>query len=135
MHRIHVWRNVAAMASILVVDDDADVLDIIVAVIRAGGHTVINASSGLEALNVLDGDIPLDLMVTDVIMPGLNGFSLARMANLRRPGLKIMYLTGYHEQATAMRDPGERLGKLLTKPIMPAELRREVDQALATTPS
>jgi two-component system cell cycle response regulator CpdR len=121
------------MASVLVVDDDTDVLDILAVAIRSGGHSVIKATSGTAALNVLDGDIPFDLLVTDIIMPGLNGFNLARMANMRRPGLKIMYLTGFHEQAEAMRDHGSRLGKLLNKPIMPADLRKEVDEALATT--
>ena len=123
------------MARILVVDDDADVLDVLAAAIKSGGHSVVTAISGIKALNILDGDTPFDLMLTDVIMPGLNGFNLARMANLRRPGLKIMYLTGFHEEAAAMRDPGARLGKLLNKPIMPIQLRKEVDEALATTPS
>lgn len=123
------------MASILVVDDDADVLNVLVLAIKSGGHSVVQAISGVVALDILDGDIPLDLLVTDIIMPGLNGFKLARMAKMRRPGLKIMYLTGFHEQAETMRDHGERLGKLLSKPIMPAELRKEVDEALATPQS
>jgi CheY-like chemotaxis protein len=118
-----------------VVDDDVDVLEVLVGIMKSGGHSVVKAGSGVAALDTLDTDIPLDLMVTDVIMPGLNGFNLARMANMRRPGMKIMYLTGFHEQATAMRDPGERLGKLLTKPILPAELRKEVDEVLGATPS
>ena len=82
-------------------------------------------------LDILDGEIPVSLMVTDIVMPGLNGFNLARMARMRRSGMKILYLTGFHEQADAMRDTGQRLGKLLLKPFKAADLRKEVDAALA----
>src|ERR1700730_13868750 len=109
------------MASILVVDADAYVLELLVVNLKSSGHSVFKANSGIVALQILDASNAIDLMITDIVMPGLNGFNLARMARMRRPNLKIMYLTGYHEQSMAMRDPGERLGKLLTKPIMPAE--------------
>ena len=123
------------MACILVVDADAYVLELLVVNLKSSGHSVFKANSGIVALQILDASNAIDLMITDIVMPGLNGFNLARMARMRRPNLKIMYLTGYHEQSMAMRDPGERLGKLLTKPIMPAELRKEVDAALARKPS
>jgi CheY-like chemotaxis protein len=122
------------MASVLVVDDDAEILDLLVEIVRSGGHRVMKAASGIVALQILDADNPLDLLVTDIVMPGLNGFNLARMARMRRPALRIMYLTGLDEQALAMRDPGERLGKLLTKPVSPDDLRKHVDEALATRP-
>ena len=122
------------MATILLVDDDADVLETLVAIVKSGGHRTVKAESGTAALDILDGDTPFDLMVTDIIMPGLNGFNLARMARMRRNDMKILYLTGFHEQVDTMRDTGERLGKLLVKPISPADLRKEVDAAL-TAPS
>jgi CheY-like chemotaxis protein len=119
------------MANILVVDDDSEVLSTLANIVKAGGHTVATAASGTEALDLLDRGIPLDLMLTDVIMPGLNGFNLARMARSRRRGLKILYLTGYSEQEVASRDSGDRYGKMLNKPILPSELRDEVDSALS----
>jgi CheY-like chemotaxis protein len=119
------------MASILVVDDDPDVLETLVAIVKAGGHSVVPAKNGNTALDILDGDTPLDLLLTDVVMPGLNGFNLARMARMRRKSLKILYLTGFHDTVTAMRDVGEKYGKLLNKPILPHDLRVEVDAALA----
>jgi DNA-binding NtrC family response regulator len=120
------------MASVLMVDDDPDVLSTLAAIVKSAGHCVVKASSGMMALDILDGDLPIDLMVTDVTMPDLNGFSLARMARERRQSLKVLYLTGFHEMAVAMRDIGERYGKMLNKPLLPAELRREVNDALAT---
>jgi len=127
-----VWGEEFQMANILVVDDDPDVLGIVCASLTICGHQVTRAANGVAALDILDrlsGKTP-DLLLTDVIMPGLNGFNLARMARMRAPLLKILYLTGFHEMAITMRDQGERLGKLLTKPILPDDLAKEVAAAL-----
>jgi CheY-like chemotaxis protein len=118
------------MATVLVVDDDVDVLETLVAIVKSGGHRTVKAGSGTAALDILDGETDVDLMLTDIVMPGLNGFNLARMARMRRSDLKILYMTGFHEQSAAMRDTGERLGKLLLKPLRAADLRKEVDGAL-----
>ncbi len=124
-----------ALASILVVDDEPDVLEIVATIMASAGHSITTAVSGVAALNVLDSEKPIDLMLTDIVMPGLNGFNLARMARMRRRSLKVLYMTGFHETVTAMRDAGERLGKLINKPILPQELRTEVATALAADPS
>src|SRR5207302_9771719 len=87
------------MANVLVVDDDVEVLDTLAMMIIAGGHTVAKAASGFEALKSLDGDTPIDLMMTDILMPGVNGIALGRMAGERRPQLRVRYLTGCVEQA------------------------------------
>src|SRR6266478_514130 len=83
------------MATVLMVDDDADVLATLAAIVKSAGHRVVQASSGITALDILDRDLSIDLMVTDVIMPGLNGFNLAQMARLRRHSLRVLYLSGY----------------------------------------
>src|SRR5262249_38686820 len=99
--------------------------------LERGGHAVTTASDGLAALRVLEQQQDrFDLLLTDFLMPGLNGFNLSRMARARQPSLKILYLSGYSEQAIAMRDPGERLGKLLVKPILPEELLYEIAVSL-----
>ena len=91
---------------------------------------LLKAGSGTAALDILDGKTDVNLMVTDIVMPGLNGFNLARMARMRRVAIKILYMTGFNEQSAATRDAGERLGKLLLKPIRAADLCKEVDAAL-----
>jgi CheY-like chemotaxis protein len=118
------------VAKILIVDDDEIMLDFLAAVLRFDGHTVVTATSGNPALDILESGVSLDLMITDVILPGLTGFSLARMANLRRPGLKIFYISG-HEDAELDRDQGVRLGALIRKPIQPDDFRRVVLDTLA----
>jgi DNA-binding NtrC family response regulator len=120
------------MATVLVVDDDVDVLNYLAEVLRDAGHDVISASGGNQALGCLDGAPRVELLLTDVRMPDLNGFHLAHLAKARRPALKVLYISGYHEVENRRSDGGERYGKLLKKPIMTAELKREVETALGS---
>ena len=116
----------------MLVDDDEDVRVTVARMLQGDGHEIVPAANGNEALDVLDKGEPLDLLLTDVIMPGLNGFNLARMARTRRPKIRVLYLTGYHQQAIALRDEGSKYGKLLIKPIAAADLRQEVAAALSS---
>ena len=117
------------MANILIVDDDPDVIDTIELILLGVGHNINKAQSGLSALDILDTDQPLDLMITDVVMPGLNGFNLALMARLKRPRMKILYLSAWHESRDLLPVEG-RLGRMLTKPIPARDLIRVVEFAL-----
>ena len=119
------------MASLLVVDDDADVLDALCAALASTGHTVERASSGLAALEVLDRTPGIELLLTDVVMRGLHGFNLARMAVMRRHDLRVLYFTGNAEMELVRQDTGPKYGKILHKPLRPDELRREVEAALS----
>jgi CheY-like chemotaxis protein len=119
------------MTTIMIVDDDLDVLEMLGYMVTDFGYEVVTARSGLEALDILDKGEALDLLLTDVVMPGLNGFNLAHMARLRRASLPVLYLTGYHDQAVAMLDKGVKYGKMLRKPIGADDLRKEVGAALA----
>ncbi len=118
------------MAVVMVVDDEPDVLDTLGSIITRAGHSTLKAPSGLAALDLLDRNSELDLLVTDVIMPGLNGFNLARMALIRRPSLKVLFLTGFFEVAQALRDPLAETITLLRKPILPTDLTQAVAEAI-----
>jgi DNA-binding NtrC family response regulator len=119
------------LATLLLVDDDLDVLAALANALASMGHRVAQASSGLQALEIIDRKEPIDLLLTDVVMPGLHGFNLARMAILRRPEIRILYMSGYTEVDVVTKDSGPRYGKLLEKPLRPDELQREVEEALA----
>lgn len=81
--------------TILLVDDDLDQLEKRRSRLESAGFSVIAVSHSGRALDVLDSDRPIDLLMTDVHMPGMpHGFSLARMAKARRPGLPIVYVDG-----------------------------------------
>ena len=116
------------MATMLVVDDDPDVLNSMCAVLSSTRHEVERASNGLAALSVIER-VRIDLLLTDVVMRGMNGFNLARQAVLRRPAIKILYYSGFSE-FTLGHVAGQMLGKLLQKPIRASDLVREVDEAL-----
>jgi two-component system, cell cycle sensor histidine kinase and response regulator CckA len=119
------------LAALLLVDDEDDVLAVLSCALTTMGHSVMQASSGIAALQIIDRREPLDLLLTDVVMPGLHGFNLARMVLLRRPDIRILYMTGFAEVEMLTKDTGPRHGKLLMKPLHPDQLARDIDEALA----
>jgi PAS domain S-box-containing protein len=117
--------------TILVVEDDRLVQDFVVAQLRSLGYNTITASHAAEALTQVEAGHGFDLLFTDVIMPGaMNGNELAAEVTRRRPGTKVLYTSGYTDNA--MVEHG-RLGKsaqLLTKPYRKSELALAVRLAL-----
>jgi CheY-like chemotaxis protein len=102
--------------SILFVDDDRAFSYSAAKVLRAAGYEVWLAHDYRIALQILESPQPLDLLITDIIIPnGVNGFALARMARMRRLDLNILYLTAFDLPAE------EAAGKIIRKPI-PLEL-------------
>src|ERR1700730_11267364 len=86
--------------SILIVEDDALVREYVVTQISSLGYDTLAASNGAEALAIIDGPERIDLLLTDVIIPGgMNGRQLAIAAEMRRPGLKVLFTSGYTENA------------------------------------
>ncbi|MBV9522289.1 MAG: response regulator [Alphaproteobacteria bacterium] len=107
------------LLTILVVDDDPDVRDYAISVLEDFGYRVLAANDGETALSVLRDDAKVDLLFTDVVMPGLDGFELARQATARMPDLKVLFASGY---ATDL-SPAARL---LRKPYRPQQLTEEI---------
>jgi CheY-like chemotaxis protein len=118
------------MAVVMVVDDEPEVLDVLSSIMSRAGHSTVKASSGVAALDLLDSGAAVDVLLTDVMMPELNGFNLARIARMRRPSLKVLFLTGFYDLALTLRDPLSEIGKLLQKPILPSELTKAVAEAI-----
>ena len=117
----------AAPFTVLIVDDDKVVRDVLVQVLRERGLRVFIASHGYEAVRIL-GDEPVDLLLTDIVMPGMDGAQLAAQAKLIRPGIKVLFATGYAQKAAALNVM--RLGRVLLKPFRRPDLVREVDMLL-----
>jgi CheY-like chemotaxis protein len=87
--------NPPSMASILVVDDDADVREVIAETLEGFGYGVVIAASGEEALPVLAKRDDIRMLITDVRMPGMSGFELAARARRLSTGLKVIITSGY----------------------------------------
>ena len=116
---------------LLVVEDDPDVRTYVVETLREAGYAVLEAKNGDEALSLLETTSRKpDLLVTDVVMPGMNGRQLAEAALKRWPGLKVLYMTGYSRNAIVHQgrlDPGV---ELLQKPLTSEQISRAVRQIL-----
>jgi CheY-like chemotaxis protein len=117
---------------VLVVDHDRNARRAAVSALEDAGHRVLAARNGGEAIALMDRHAGIDLLLTEVVMPGIGGFMLADIARVRRPEIKVLYATGSREIAGLK---VERLaGALLAKPLAADALRDAVDQALHAEP-
>jgi PAS domain S-box-containing protein len=118
--------------SILLAEDDAGVRAYTGQVLRSLGYTVISAASGPEALDVVRvrPDVAIDLLVTDVVMPGMSGVDLQKDLRQLRPDLKTLFVSGYAESSMFEMGGVERGASVLRKPFSPAELGRKVREVL-----
>jgi PAS domain S-box-containing protein len=113
--------------TVLVMDDDSAVREITAAMLDDLGYAVLEAGSGSAALDVLRTDQRVDILLADYAMPGMNGADAARAAVELRPGLPVLYITGYAD-LKALRDVGE--DRIIQKPFRDDELSKKVEAAL-----
>jgi CheY-like chemotaxis protein len=119
--------------SILIVEDDALVREYVVTQISRFGYRTKAAGNAAEALALIDGSERFDLLFTDVIMPGgLNGRQLATEALKRRPELKVLYTSGYTENAIVHHGRLDAGVLLLPKPYLSSDLARMIRTALSS---
>jgi signal transduction histidine kinase/ActR/RegA family two-component response regulator len=116
-----------AGATILLVDDDGDVREVTAAMLREAGYVVVEAGSGGAGLEALDRTEHVDMLLVDFAMPGMNGAEVAREALIRRPGLPILFVTGYAD-LEAIRSVGQ--DRIIAKPFQFDRLLQAIDQAL-----
>ena len=126
---------VAAVApgteTILLVEDDDQVRRITSRMLAAAGYRVLQAQSGDEALRILaDRSADVDLLLTDVVMNGMNGRRLAEHALALSPGLRVLYATGYTDDVVLRYGVGEEPVRLIQKPFNQSTLLRSVREAL-----
>ncbi len=115
----------------LVIDDEPTIRHLIEEVLGDLGYAVIGAADGAAGLKVLQSSARIDLLITDVGLPGgINGRQVADAAQSLRPGLKVLFITGYAENALVGNGLMERGMQLLTKPFSMNELGRRVRDML-----
>ncbi|WP_442753591.1 CHASE3 domain-containing protein [Methylocystis sp. JAN1] len=115
---------------VLIVEDDESALRATSQGVRELGYTVLEATSGEEAIQIIRARHDISLMITDVFMPGMDGARLAREAVFRRHSLHVLFITGYSQHAimrNGLLDPDVNL---LTKPFTLAQIARKIRDAL-----
>ena len=121
--------------TVLVVEDAEPLRELICGALSASGCNVSSAPQGQEALRIVNQQKGvIDLLVTDVIMPGMNGPALAKQVRSLRPEIKVLYMTGYSGEfvRSDMLIPGV---SFIQKPFTPADLRRKIRKMLADKPA
>jgi CheY-like chemotaxis protein len=109
-----------------VVEDDDIARYAMARALEAAGYEVVQARSYQDALPILEDSGQLDLLLIDIVLPGVNGFALARMARFRRRELKVVYVTGYDNVPVH-----EAIGSILRKPVTEDTLATTIREALA----
>jgi PAS domain S-box-containing protein len=121
--------------TILVVEDDPDVRAYLLDTLRELKYRVVPANNAQAALRVLEQDTNrVDLLLTDMVMPGLNGRELGRRAQALRPGLQVVYMTGYSRNAVLHQGRLDHGVDLIQKPVSQAQLATRIRQILDRWP-
>ena len=107
-------------------DDEREVRDVVAEILASQGHEVVQAAGGVEGLEYLDRGSPVDLILTDLGMPGMTGWEVARAAKARRPSLSVGLLTGWGEQPIAKPEDRAAADFVIAKPVTVAGLKAAI---------
>jgi CheY-like chemotaxis protein len=117
--------------TILVVEDDKLVRDYVLTQLHSLGYVTLDAANATEALAMVEAGRSFDLLFTDVIMPGLNGRQLANEMLKDRPGLRVLFTSGYTENAIIHHGRLDEGVLLLAKPYRKSDMATMIRKALA----
>jgi CheY-like chemotaxis protein len=119
-----------AALTVLLVEDDEQVRRFMRGLLSSEGYRVIEAKNGAEGLKIASETARIDLLLADMLLPELSGFDLAEQLLQLRPGLKILFVTGYIEGDIVQRSITELGASFLDKPFVPAALLQRVRDAI-----
>jgi two-component system cell cycle sensor histidine kinase/response regulator CckA len=127
-------QNPSTKETILLVDDEQSVRSIVLKILRRAGYSVLEADNGEEALRIAESSPDkIDLLVTDMFMPGLRGPEVAARLALTRPGLRVLFMSGYADQDARTGVPDG--ANFLNKPFSGADLTKTVQAVLKGPPA
>jgi len=118
------------MSKILLAEDDDSLRSFLARALERAGYAVRACPDGETALDALE-DGPYDLLLTDIVMPGVDGIEVAREAAARDPGLRIMFITGFAAVALSAGSRAPQGAKILSKPVHLREIVAEVERMIA----
>jgi two-component system, cell cycle sensor histidine kinase and response regulator CckA len=124
-----------ARKTILVVDDEAQIRSLVKSVLAPRHHRILEASDGVEALGIVgQPKARIDLLLTDIVMPGMDGIELARRTASQSPEVRVIYMSGKCEADAVRLDMDTRGFGFVRKPFDIEELDAKVSQSLARAP-
>lgn len=118
------------MANILLVEDDASLRGFVAAALEKAGHKVTHCGDGMAALAALEGEKSYDLLLTDIVMPGMDGLELSAKAGSLSPKTKVMFITGFAAMALGNAAPQNPKVRVISKPFHLGNLIAEVNKIL-----
>jgi CheY-like chemotaxis protein len=119
------------MQIILVVDDDPGILRLVSKMLETTGYRVLSAATGDQALRLCDVTPHIDLLLTDVVAPGMSGPMIADEILARRPGIKVLFMSGYDGAPVVQRYVVEQGHALIVKPFTIPDLSQKVEALLS----
>lgn len=122
------------MARILMAEDDKSVQSFVSRALAHRGHAVTAVDDGLEALEALEG-AEFDILITDIVMPGLDGIALALKVARDRPNLPILMMTGYSAERQRAHNLEELICRVITKPFNLEQICKAAEEVLAAGPT
>jgi nitrogen-specific signal transduction histidine kinase/CheY-like chemotaxis protein len=121
--------------TILVVEDEESVRHLASSILERQGYRVLEARTGSEALEIERQEDVIDLLLTDVVLPGMSGAEVAARLRIRRQGLKVLYMSGYTDNAMVLHGVRHSEVAFLQKPITPLELLTKVKEVIGNRPT
>ena len=123
------------MKTILVVDDEPEIRKLVGAMVGQAGYNVLTADSGEHALTLYRNHGPIELLITDVVAPGMSGPMLADKLTAQQPGLRVLFISGYDNTHVVQKYVVEKGHALLAKPFAVADLKAKMSELLASAPA
>ncbi len=119
------------MAKILIAEDDNSMLNFLTLALKRAGHDVLSAKDGLSAYNALKEKDDFNLLLTDIVMPGMDGLELSKKAKELRPDIKVMFITGFAAMIMdAENNAKNQNAHTLSKPFHLNDLVTKVEELL-----
>ena len=117
--------------TVLLVEDSDAVRDVVTCMLESDGLTILQATGGEEALALARrGEAPIDLLLTDIVMPGMSGVELADRLERERPGMRILFMTGFAEEAVVKEGILGKRRECIGKPFTREQIAKRVRELL-----
>lgn len=121
--------------TILLVEDEAIVRDLVCEILKESGYVVLSATSGADAMKIIDEQAdPIDLLITDVVMPEMSGPELANILRRARGEMSVLYMSGYTDDAVLVRQGLPENSAFVRKPYTPQQFLQKVRETLDAAP-